>query len=84
MTELKPYKKRLNVHHFKWMKGQYEATKHKANVWANTSVGEAYRIVLMHLKHCKGVCVRNPSVKCMKQNFKLGNTGFLSQSKDST
>ena len=83
MTELKPYKKRLNVHHFKWMKGQYEATKHKANVWANTSVGEAYKNTLMHLKHCKGLCVRNPSIKCMKQNFNLSNTGFRSQRKDS-
>ena len=82
MTELKPYKKRLNVHHFKWMKGQYEATKYKANVWENTSVGEAYKNVLVQLERCQGICVKTKSIKCMKQNFNARNNVFHSQSKD--
>ena len=65
--ELKPYKRRLNVHHFKWMKGQYEATQHKAQVWANTSVGNAYNIVLEHLQRCRGICVKNRVMQCSKQ-----------------
>ena len=68
VTELKPYSKRLNVHHFKWMKGQYEATRHKAKVWANTSVGKAYNTVLEHLEQCDGICYKNPEIRCSMQN----------------
>jgi len=62
---LKPYFKRLNVHHFKWMKGQYEAAQHKADVWEGTAVGESYNAVLKQLE-CGGGCVEAPSAKCRK------------------
>lgn len=67
LVELKSYARRLNVHHFKWMKGQYEATQHKAKVWANTSVGKSYHNVLKHLEQCGGICVRNPKIECSRQ-----------------
>jgi len=79
LTELKPYEKKLNVHHFKWMKGQYEATQHKASVWANTSIGEAYKTVLKHLERCGGICVKTEAMKC-KQNFNLRSNDFRSHS----
>lgn len=65
--ELKPYTRRLNVHHFKWIKGQYEATQHKAEVWANTSVGKAYNTVLQHLEQCRGICVKNLKMQCSRK-----------------
>ncbi|CAL6334343.1 glycosyltransferase family 4 [Bathycoccus prasinos] len=64
--EIKPFEKRLNVHHFKWMKGQYEATSHKAMVWKGSSVEVSYLRVLEHLKKCGGICVLNPELKCTK------------------
>lgn len=64
--KIKQYPKRLNVHHFKWMKGQYEATHHKAEVWKGTSVGKSYEAVLNHFIKCGGVCVRTPSMRCLK------------------
>ncbi|CAL6332099.1 unnamed protein product [Bathycoccus prasinos] len=69
LIEMKPYKMRLNVHHFKWMRGQYEATRQKAKVWANTSVGESYNTVLKHLERCGGICVKTQAMQCSKQNF---------------
>lgn len=65
--EPNPWEKRLNVHHFKWMKGQYEATLHKANVWKGTAVEKSYLFVLDHLNQCNGVCVSNPKNKCTKK-----------------
>jgi len=64
--DIKPFEKRLNVHHFKWMKGQYNATLHKANVWKGTSVEDSYRTVLRHLDRCGGICVSNSKLKCSK------------------
>ena len=61
-----PYPGRLNVHHFKWMKGQYEATAHKATVWKGTSVGKNYDIVRNHLKHYRGICVSCRAANCLK------------------
>lgn len=64
--KVKVYPKRLTVHHFKWMRGQYEATERKAKVWEGTTVGESYNDVLKHLDQCGGVCVANISTKCHK------------------
>ncbi len=63
---LKPFKKRLNVHHFKWMKGQYSATQCKARVWEGTKVEKSYRLVLHHLRRCNGICISNPKIKCAR------------------
>ena len=65
-VEIKPFEKRLNVHHFKWLKGQYNATLHKANVWKGSSVEKSYRTVLKHLDECVGICIPNPKLKCSK------------------
>lgn len=72
--ELKPFSKRLNVHHFKWIDGQYLATFHKAKVWRGTSVEKSYLSVLNHFDRCKGICVSNPKLKCttIKDQF-VGN-----------
>ena len=63
---INPFEKRLNVHHFKWMKGQYNATLHKANVWKGASVENSYRAVLRHLDRCGGICISNSKLKCSK------------------
>lgn len=65
-VKIKPFEKRLNVHHFKWMKGQYDATLHKANVWKGTAVENSYRSVLRHLEKCGGICISNSKLKCGK------------------
>lgn len=70
------------MHHFKWIKGQYKATQYKAKVWANTSIGEAYNIVLKHLEHCGGICVKTQNMKCTKQILNLSKTGFRSHGKE--
>jgi len=66
-TKIKPYGKILNVHHFKWMKGQYEATLHKAEVWNETLVGESYKNVLRHFDQCKDICIESSELKCAIQ-----------------
>lgn len=63
---LKPFTKRLNVHHFKWMKGQYSATQYKAKVWEGTAIEKSYRLVLDHLRRCNGICISNPKIKCTR------------------
>lgn len=70
-TKIRPMKGRLNVHHFKWMKGQYEATLHKADVWKGTPVGAAYKNVLEHIERCDGICVQSPEMKCRRQNVMI-------------
>ncbi|CAL6339127.1 unnamed protein product [Bathycoccus prasinos] len=67
---IKPFEKRLNVHHFKWMKGQYSATLHKANVWKGTPVENSYRTVLKHLDRCGGICISNPKLKCRNKSVR--------------
>lgn len=62
-----PYPDKLNVHHFKWMKGQYEATKQKAKVWEGTDVGDMYKNVMKYLDHCRGICVNFPGLQCSRQ-----------------
>jgi len=61
---ISPYPKRLNVHHFKWMKGQLEATERKARTWGSTSTGRSYRNVLTYLQRCRGLCVNDDKIKC--------------------
>mmetsp|Transcript_3433 Transcript_3433/g.12197 ORF Transcript_3433/g.12197 Transcript_3433/m.12197 type:complete len:432 (-) Transcript_3433:892-2187(-) len=61
---ISPYPKRLNVHHFKWMKGQLEATERKARTWGNTSTGRSYRNVLAYLQRCMGLCVNDDKIRC--------------------
>ena len=68
IDEIKPLKHRLNVHHFKWIDGQFEATKHKAQVWKGTKTGISYSNVLHHLKVCNGICVSSPDVKCKRSS----------------
>ena len=64
----RPYPERLNVHHFKWIDGQYEATLHKAEVWKGTAVGENYEFVKSHLREHNGICVSCRSVRCSVAN----------------
>ena len=68
-VEIKPYPKRLKVHHFKWMRGQYEATQLKAEVWRGTTVGKFYDKTLDHLDQCSGICIKSSEVKCTKQKI---------------
>lgn len=68
---IKPFKNRLNVHHFKWIDGQFEATKHKAEVWKGTRTGKSYSNVLKHLELCNGICVSSPDVKCKNSSSLL-------------
>ena len=63
---IKLFKIKLNVHHFKWIDGQLEATKHKAEVWKGTKTGRSYSNVLHYLKLCNGICVSSPGFKCKK------------------
>jgi hypothetical protein len=71
LVKVKPYSKRLKVHHFKWMKGQYEATQHKAEVWRGTPVGEFYVKILDHFEQCSGICVNSADIKCRKQKLMI-------------
>ena len=64
---IKTYRKRLNVHHFKWMKGQYEATQYKAEVWKGTSVGKSYEKTLQHFEQCSDICIKSAKMRCVKQ-----------------
>ena len=66
-TRIQTYRKRLNVHHFKWMKGQYEATQHKAEVWRGTSVGKSYEKTLHHFQQCSDICIKSARMRCVKQ-----------------
>ena len=59
-----PYPKRLNVHHFKWMKGQLEATERKAQTWEGTPTGRSYQNVLAYLRRCRGLCINDDKIRC--------------------
>ena len=61
---ISPYPKRLNVHHFKWMKGQLEATKRKAQAWKGTVTGQSYQNVLTYLRKCGGICIKEDKISC--------------------
>ena len=62
--KISPYPKRLNVHHFKWLKGQLEASEYKAQAYFGGPTGESYRKVLDYLRKCKGLCIHDPKIKC--------------------
>ena len=61
---ISPYPKRLNVHHFKWMSGQLEASWSKAHAYFNTSTSQIYQNVLKYLRKCGGICVDDTRIKC--------------------
>lgn len=61
---ISPYPIRLDVHHFKWMRGQLEASESKARAYWNTSTGYTYQNVLKYLRKCGGVCVTDSQIDC--------------------
>lgn len=61
---ISPYPIRLNVHHFKWLKGQLEASENKARGYLGAKAGGAYQNVVNYLRKCKGLCVDDPKIKC--------------------
>lgn len=72
LVYIKTYKRRLNVHHFKWMKGQYESTKQKAEVWKGTPVAKSYINALKYFDRCSDICVHSSRIKCRKQTKLAG------------
>ena len=74
---ISPYPKRLNVHHFKWVEGQLEATERKAQTWEGTSTGQSYRNVLAYLRKCGGLCINDDKIVCkylLREHYHFGSS----------
>jgi hypothetical protein len=63
---ISPYPKRLNVHHFKWLNGQLEASKYKAGAYFGSKPGESYQKVVDYLTKCKGLCIDDRKIGCRR------------------
>ncbi|CAL6334700.1 unnamed protein product [Bathycoccus prasinos] len=68
---ISPYPGRLNVHHFKWMKGQFEASQFKASAYFGAPVGKSFQNVVDYLKKCEGICISDPKISCKKYSNSL-------------
>mmetsp|Transcript_6795 Transcript_6795/g.20329 ORF Transcript_6795/g.20329 Transcript_6795/m.20329 type:complete len:435 (-) Transcript_6795:829-2133(-) len=64
--KISPYPKRLNVHHFKWLKGQLESSEYKAQAYFGAPTGDSYVKVVDYLRKCEGLCIDDPKIKCRR------------------